>query len=214
MEWPYFMSADACSGCSALMMATNIKNRSVHCSMVSGCLSFGVSVTLEEGCTIDASSLICNITCLLACGAPFAIVCIRMYLNCKISAFTLLSTDDPNGIEIIGYETVLVNESPDVVAATVAAAIVSPSASASLLGDVEVDGCGSHVCSSLRRPDNTLSVTRSTMASSLAAVDAAVEVDAAVDVDAAADTAVAGLNTAPGRFPRLDGRVFGILQPQ
>ena len=52
------------------MMATNIKNRSVHCSMVSGCLSFGVSVTLEEGCTIDASSLICNITCLLACGAP------------------------------------------------------------------------------------------------------------------------------------------------
>ena len=137
-----------------------------------------------------------------------------MYLNCKISAFTLLSTDDPNGIEIIGYEALLVNESPDVAAATVAAAIVSPSASASLLGDVEVDGCGIHVCSSLRRPDNALSVTRSTMASSLAAVDAAVEVDAAVDVDAAADTAAAGLNTAPGRFPRLDGRVFGILQPQ
>ena len=171
---------------------------------------------LSDGWTTVPSSLNCKTTCLLVWDVPFSRDCIGTYLNAIMSALIFTSTDDPNFKEITGYagnsgsEPVTVEDGPGGRSPGNAAAGTTSQSSSSLSGraaEAEAVGWGRRVANSLRRPDNTLSVTRSTRASSLVGV---VLLPASA-LDVAVAVAARRSKTAPGRLERLEVRVFGML---
>ena len=147
---------------------------------------------------------------------PFSRDCIGTYLKAVISDLIFASTDDPNFKEINGYAgncglVTVVGGSGRRSPGNAAAGTTSQSSSSlsgwGAVAEPEAVGWGRRVSNSLRRPDSTLSVTRSTRASSLDGIE--LPPASALDVVAAARR-----KTAPGRFVRLDVRVFGMLQQQ